>query len=110
GAGTTTLALAKAVGSSGEAVGVDIAPAMVRAAQEHAGAVGIEHAKFVTADAQVDDLGDSRYDAAYSRFGVMFFSDPSAAFANIRSSLRTDGTLAFTCWADIFANEWMFVP
>ncbi len=110
GAGTTTLALAQVVGPSGEAVGFDISPAMVRAAQQNASAAGVEHARFVTADAQVADLGDSIYDAAYSRFGVMFFADPVSAFANIRRSLRPGGTFAFACWANIFANEWMLVP
>ena len=110
GSGSTTLALANAVGPAGRAVGIDIAPAMVQAAQEHARGRDIEHAVFVTADAQVDDLGDAIYDAAYSRFGVMFFADPVSAFGNIRRSLRYEGRLAFTCWTNIFANEWMFVP
>ena len=110
GSGSTTLALANAVGPAGRAVGIDIAPAMVQAAQEHARGRDIEHAVFVTADAQVDDLGDAIYDAAYSRFGVMFFADPVSAFGNIRRSLRSEGRLAFTCWTNIFANEWMFVP
>ena len=109
GSGGTTLALAAATGPSGEAVGVDISPAMVLAAQQQAAAAGVAHAKFVVADAQADDLG-SDFDAAYSRFGVMFFADPAAAFANIRTSLRPDGTLAFACWTNVFANEWMFVP
>jgi SAM-dependent methyltransferase len=110
GAGSTTLALAKIVGPTGGAVGVDISPAMVHAAQQQAATAGIGHATFVAADAQVDALGDSVFDAAYSRFGVMFFADPALAFANIRTSLRSGGTLAFACWANVFANEWMFVP
>jgi SAM-dependent methyltransferase len=110
GSGATTLALAEVVGPDGEAVGVDIAPGMVAAAREHAAAAGVEHARFRTADAQVDDLGDAVFDAAYSRFGVMFFADPAAAFANIRSSMKPGAPLAFACWANVFANEWMFVP
>ncbi len=110
GTGGTTLALATAVGPTGQAVGVDIAPAMVLAAQEHARGRSVKHAQFVTADAQVDDLGDGIYDAAYSRFGVMFFADPVSAFANIRKSLRAEGRLAFACWTNLFGNEWMFVP
>jgi SAM-dependent methyltransferase len=110
GGGATTLALATVVGPTGEAVGVDIAPAMVRAARQHAAAAGVEHARFLATDAQVDDLGDAVFDAAYSRFGVMFFADPGAAFANVRRSLRPGGTFAFACWANLFANEWMFVP
>ncbi len=110
GSGSTTIALASIVGPEGAALGIDIAPAMVDAARRHAVAVGVENATFAVADAQVEDVGDEVFDAAYSRFGVMFFADPSAAFANIRRSLRPDATFAFACWTNLFANEWMFVP
>ena len=110
GSGATTLELARRVGPEGEAVGIDIAPAMVTAAQEHATAAGVGNASFFAADAQVEALGASPFDAAFSRFGVMFFADPHAAFANIRRALRPDGVLAFACWDNLFANEWMFVP
>jgi len=110
GSGTTTLELARRVGPEGEAVGIDIAPAMVGAAQEHATVAGVGNASFFAADAQLDVLGVTPFDAAFSRFGVMFFADPVAAFTNIRSALRPGGVLAFACWDDLFANEWMFVP
>jgi len=110
GSGSTTLTLAGRVGLEGEAVGIDIAPAMVVAARDLAAAAGVENASFVVADAQAENLGDSAFDAAYSRFGVMFFADPETAFANIRKSLRSGGVFAFACWANIFGNEWMFVP
>jgi len=110
GSGSTTVALAGAVGASGEAAGIDIAPAMIAAARTRAAAEGVANATFVAADAQTDALGVSAYDAAYSRFGSMFFSDPAAAFANIHASLRAGGALGLACWSNIFANEWMFVP
>ena len=40
----------------------------------------------------------------------MFFDDPVVAFTNIRASLRPGGLLGFSCWSNVFANEWMFVP
>jgi SAM-dependent methyltransferase len=49
-------------------------------------------------------------DAAFSRFGVMFFEDPVAAFANIRRGLRPGGRVAFVCWRQLFENPWMTVP
>ena len=100
GTGSTTLALAAIVGPGGKAVGVDIAPAMVLAAQRNAAAAGVEHAEFIAADAQVDTLGAADFDAAYSRFGVMFFADADAAFANIHRSMRSGGMLAamVACW------------
>lgn len=110
GSGSTTLELARRVGSGGVAVGVDIAPAMIAAASQNAATAGITNATFAACDAQVEPLGDAPFDAAFSRFGVMFFADPSAAFANTRRALRPDGVFAFACWENIFANEWMFVP
>jgi SAM-dependent methyltransferase len=61
-------------------------------------------------DAQTGDLGHGFFDAAFSRFGVMFFSDPVAAFANIRASLKPDGRLAFVCWRPLDENPWMQAP
>jgi SAM-dependent methyltransferase len=104
GTGDTTAALAATAGS---ALGVDIAAAMIAEAQRrHAGT----NADFQVADVQVDDLGGRRFDAAFSRFGVMFFEDLTAAFINIHNLLVPGGRLAFASWADLFANEWMFVP
>ena len=62
------------------------------------------------ADVQVHDLGEARFDAAYSRFGVMFFADPVAAFANVRRALRPGAALSFVCWQSVFDNEWMLIP
>jgi SAM-dependent methyltransferase len=61
-------------------------------------------------DAQTGDFGHGLFDAAFSRFGVMFFSDPVAAFANIRASLKPDGRLAFVCWRPLNENPWMQAP
>lgn len=110
GAGLTTLALAEAVGPEGEVLGVDIAAAMLDPARAAAEARGLRTVRFEVADAQDADLGQGSFDAAFSRFGVMFFSDPPRAFANIRRALRPGGRLGFSCWDDLFANEWMFVP
>lgn len=110
GDGSTTLELARRVAPGGDAVGIDIAPAMLDAARRSAEVQGVDNASFVVADAQTESLGESRFDAAFSRFGVMFFADPVAAFANIRASVRRGGVLAFACWDNLFANEWMFLP
>ena len=110
GAGSTTLEIARRVGDSGHVLGLDIAPAMVAAASGFASAQKIANVTFSVADAQVEPFEPASFDAAYSRFGVMFFADPKAAFANIRAALRPGGVLAFACWENIFANEWMLVP
>ncbi len=110
GAGSTTLEIARRVGPSGQVVGLDIAPAMIAAANGFASAAGIPNATFRVADAQVEPFAPGSFDAAFSQFGVMFFADPVAAFTNLRGALRPGGVLSFACWENIFANEWMFVP
>jgi SAM-dependent methyltransferase len=110
GAGRTTLELAARVGSRGEATGFDISAEMLARARDRAARLGLPNVEFVYADVQVHDLGEARFDAAYSRFGVMFFTNPVAAFGNVRRALRPGGTLSFVCWQSVFDNEWMLIP
>jgi SAM-dependent methyltransferase len=110
GTGRTTLELARQASEGGAARGVDIAEEMLVRARELADELGVGNASFTPADAQVDDLGAATYEAAFSRFGIMFFTDPVAAFANIRKALVAGGRLTFLCWASVFENEWMLVP
>jgi len=90
--------------------GVDISAEMLARARERAARLHVGNAEFINADVQVHDLGEARFDAAYSRFGVMFFADPVAAFGNIRRALRPGGLLSFTCWQSVFEDEWMLIP
>jgi SAM-dependent methyltransferase len=109
GPGTTAIELAEQVAPDGEVVGVDISAAMVAAATRRAAAAGVSNVRFIMADAESDDLGED-FDAVYSRFGVMFFADPGAAFANIGRSLRSGGRLACVVWGSLADNPWMFMP
>ena len=110
GLGRTSRALAHEVGPEGRVVGLDIADEMLKAARDHAARAGVGNVEFVHGDAQVQDLGTSVFDAAYSRFGVMFFSDPVAAFTNIHRSIRPGGRISFVCWQSGLENEWALVP
>jgi SAM-dependent methyltransferase len=109
GAGPTTVELARRVAPGGAVVGIDISPSMIERARDRARDEHVD-VEFVVGDAQVHDLGEGTFDAAYSRFGVMFFADPVAAFTNIHRALRDGGRLAFACWQAMAANEWMRVP
>jgi SAM-dependent methyltransferase len=108
GNGATSLAAARRA-SEGDVVGVDISALMLERARERATAEGITNVEFVHADAQDHEIAGD-FDVMISRFGVMFFSDPVAAFANLAGALRPGGRVAFACWQALFANEWVAVP
>jgi SAM-dependent methyltransferase len=109
GCGQTSLALAARVRPTGSVVGVDISKPMLDVACRRPRPADLQ-ITFRNLDAQTGDLGDEPFDAAFSRFGVMFFSDPVAAFANIRAWLKPGGRLAFVCWRSPDENPWMQAP
>jgi SAM-dependent methyltransferase len=108
GGGETALDLAQAVAPGGTVVGVDLSAAVLAFAQR--AAKGCDRVRFVQADAQVYPFEPGSFDAAFSRFGVMFFADPTAAFTNIRRSLRPNGRLAFVCWRALEENPLDILP
>ncbi|HEX4303873.1 MAG TPA: class I SAM-dependent methyltransferase [Rhizomicrobium sp.] len=107
GAGQTSYLLAEAVGPAGHVTGVDISAPLLAAARARPGAA--RNADFIEADAAFHPF-KPEYDLVFSRFGVMFFDDPNAAFANIRKALRPGGRLAFACWRPAAENQWVTVP
>lgn len=110
GGGRTTLAIAERVGPNGRAVGIDVSAVLVEAATEHALAhrrPGSAPVRFILADAAAKQLDEAPFDVLFSRFGVMFFADPIAAFRNLRGWLKPTGRLAFACWAPPKENPWL---
>jgi SAM-dependent methyltransferase len=91
-------------------MGVDISKPMLEVALRRPRPAPNRPVTFRQLDAQTDDLGHNLFDAAFSRFGVMFFSEPATAFANIRTSLKPGGRLVFVCWRALSENPWMEVP
>ncbi len=110
GCGQTSLQLADRVGTRGAVVGVDLSLPMLEVARRRSSSYAPSRLSFRQADAQVADLGIGTFDAVYSRFGVMFFGDPAAAFRNIRRSMRRGGRLGFVCWRPLQDNPWMQIP
>jgi SAM-dependent methyltransferase len=104
GTGMTTYALAKAVGPGGDVTGVDISRPMLAVARGRG--VGVN---FREADAATR-LFHPTHDLLFSRFGVMFFADPTAAFANLHKALAPHGRLVFVCWRDVKENLWAAAP
>lgn len=107
GTGTTTARLADLVGANGRVTAVDVAKPMLAAACGRlANRLNVE---LIEADAATMALEPS-YDLVTSRFGVMFFEEPAAAFANLRAGLKPSGRLACVAWAPIARNPHWSVP
>jgi SAM-dependent methyltransferase len=108
GCGTTTLRLGMAVAPDGSVAGVDISAPMLDVARARAQAMHAD-IPFLESDAASHDF-QPVFDLVFSRFGVMFFDDPFAAFKNIRTALAPKGRLAFVCWRSFAENAWASVP
>ncbi|SMX24935.1 class I SAM-dependent methyltransferase [Boseongicola aestuarii] len=108
GAGALSLMAAEAVGPTGHVLATDISKPLLDCANKR----GRDLPQFQTllADAQITDWPDMDYDLAISRFGVMFFADPPAAFANIARALKPGGRIAFAAWAPPSDNPFWKIP
>jgi SAM-dependent methyltransferase len=98
GSGTTALALAKRVGDGGRVLGADIAERSVARAQQRIAAAGYRKAEVIAADAATHPFPAHAFDLAFSRLGIMFFADPTAAFANIRHAVKPGGRVTLACF------------
>lgn len=91
----------------GSVLGVDLSSKMLEDARRRSAREGFTNIEYLHADAQVHPFEPGAFDVAISVFGVMFFADPAAAFANIRRSLRPGGTIAFLAWQRFEDNQWL---
>ncbi|HET9930534.1 MAG TPA: class I SAM-dependent methyltransferase [Polyangiaceae bacterium] len=110
GTGQTLVEIAGRVGPSGKVLGVDVSEVMVERARQRLAASGRANVEVELADAQSHSFEPARYDAVFSRFGVMFFENTAAACMNLVSALKRGGRLAFVCWQSIERNPWAFLP
>jgi SAM-dependent methyltransferase len=110
GTGAATLPLAEAVGESGRVVGIDISEPMLAVARQRASESPLGNISLLHADAQVHGFAPDSFDLVASRFGVMFFSDPAAAFRNLAGALKPAGRLCFVCWAPLEDNPQWLMP
>ena len=110
GCGGSTLEIARRVGPTGDALGIDVSDLMLARARERAAAKPTPCARFENADAASHTFDPGGFDRVYSRLGVMFFADPVGAFENLRSAMRPRGRLAFVCWQNVKFNPWALIP
>jgi SAM-dependent methyltransferase len=110
GTGAFTVPLAAAVGEDGAVLGVDISAPMLAGAKRRLAEAAVVNASLIEADAQTHEFEPGRYDLVASRFGVMFFADPTAAFANLNRAARRGGRLCFACWGPLAENRHWLIP
>ena len=105
GCGGTTLALAE---RGARVVGVDISRPMLARARQRAAGLGLGNVEFICSDAATEPFRPE-HELIFSRFGVMFFADPVAAFTNLRGAMTDGGRLVFLCWQTPAVNPWVSV-
>lgn len=108
GCGAPTLEFARAVGANGRVVGMDISGPMLAEGERRAKAAGLANIDWRQADPATATLDE--YDLIASAFGVMFFGDRVAAFANMRRAAAPNARMALVCWRTLDENPWMDVP
>jgi SAM-dependent methyltransferase len=107
GAGATTFAVARSLRPQGRCTGADISTPLIELARRKAAETGADNTDFLVADVQQHAFQPGTFDAVISRFGVMFFDDPAAAFANLRRASRRDAALACIVWRGAAENPFM---
>jgi SAM-dependent methyltransferase len=107
GCGASTMLLAQSVGPEGKIIGLDVSERMLGRARERLSA--FKNVELICDDASTHSF-EAVADLVISRFGVMFFGDPTAAFANLRRALKPSGRIVFSCWRKFDENPWMSIP
>ena len=105
GTGQSTREAARAA-RSGSALGADLSAPALELARRLSDQDGLRNVTYERADAQVHHFPPEHFDICISRFGVMFFADPIAAFTNIGRALRPGARLVLMVWQDRSRNEW----
>jgi SAM-dependent methyltransferase len=106
GTGTILLRTAEAVGPEGQVLGIDISEQQLALAQRRIDDAGATNARALLDDAGTHDFPTAVFDLAVTRFGVMFFADPVAAFSNIRHGMKPGGRLALAVFRPGSENPW----
>lgn len=108
GDGTSTFELAR---RGAQAIGVDVSPDLIAMAEKRRSAATgpAGEVKFRLEDASAARF-ERRFDGLYSRFGAMFFDEPAAAYAHLRSAMKSGAPLAIACWRTPRENEWAYLP
>ena len=109
GCGDTSIEIARMVGAAGAVLGIDVSRPMLEVARSRGALANCAHLAFRDGDASEAALPVNT-DLLFSRFGVMFFSQPAPAFSHLRKALRAGGRCVFVCWRTPRDNPWAMTP
>ena len=109
GCGDTSIEIARMVGEAGAVLGIDVSQPMLEVARSRGALANCAHLSFRDGDASEAEL-PANTDLLFSRFGIMFFSQPTPAFSHMRKSLRAGGRCVFACWRAPRDNPWAMTP
>jgi SAM-dependent methyltransferase len=110
GSGTTVLELAARVGPLGQVLGADVSENSVLRARDRIAAAGLRHADVIEADVSTHPFVTGSFDLAFSRLGVMFFGNPTAAFVNVHRAMKPTGRLVLAVFRPARENPWTSAP
>jgi enediyne biosynthesis protein CalE5 len=110
GYGATSMVAARIAGESGKVVATDISAEMLQFGRKHAAEAGLENIEFVQGAAAALDFPASSFDAAISRWGIIFDPDGEGAAANVRGFLKEGGRFAISSWGPPETVPFLSVP
>jgi ubiquinone/menaquinone biosynthesis C-methylase UbiE len=110
GLGEPTLTAARAAGEGGSVVATDIAPDMIALARERAAEAGIENVEFIEIAGNDLDFPDDSFDAAVSRWGIIFEPDGEGVAAKVRGFLKPGGRFAISSWGTPEQVPFLSIP
>jgi enediyne biosynthesis protein CalE5 len=110
GAGEPSLTAARVVGPEGSVVATDISTNMLAFGRERAAAAGIDNIEFVESDASTLDFPAESFDAAISRWGIIFEPDGEAAATRVRGFLKPGAKMAISSWGPPERSPMIAIP
>jgi SAM-dependent methyltransferase len=110
GYGEPSLTAAKVVGPEGEVVATDISAGMLAYGRERAAAAGLQNLEFIESDAVSLDFPPGSFDAALSRWGIIFEPDGEGAAGRVRGFLKPGARMAISSWGPPERVPFMAVP